>query len=225
MDIFDALKARHSVRAYEDKPIGRDIVEELEREISVCNDEGGLNIQLVTNEPDAFGKSLLARYGKFKNVNNYIVLAGRNADGLEEKAGYYGEHIVLKAQMLGLNTCWVGGTFSKGKSKKHFMLLSDEKFVCVISLGYGVTQGVLHKSKPVDTVCDMPAGAPEWYKAGIDAAMLAPTAMNQQKFYFSLDGNKVKAETKRGFFAKLDLGIAKYHFELGADRKNFEWAE
>ena len=33
---------------------------------------------------------------------------------------------------------------------------------------------------------------------------------------FSLDGNVVRAEAGTGFYSKIDLGIVKYHFELGA---------
>ncbi len=54
--------------------------------------------------------------------------------------------------------------------------------------------------------------------------MLAPTAMNKQKFRFSLDGNKVKIDTVSGVCTKIDLGIVKYHFEIGAGKENFEWA-
>ena len=65
---------------------------------------------------------------------------------------------------------------------------------------------------------------PDWFKNGIDAALLAPTAMNQQKFVFSLNGDVVSAKAGVGFYSKIDLGIAKYHFEVGAGKENFRWA-
>ena len=46
----------------------------------------------------------MAHYGKFENVKNYIAIVGNKND--QEKAGYYGEKIVLKCPELGLNTCW-----------------------------------------------------------------------------------------------------------------------
>ena len=63
----------------------------------------------------------------------------------------------------------------------------------------------------------------------MEAALLAPTAVNQQKFKFILlDGNKVKAETTFSLTGKsylyYDLGIVKCHFEIGAGKENFEWA-
>ena len=64
---------------------------------------------------------------------------------------------------------------------------------------------------------------PDWFKKGIDAALLAPTAMNQQKFQFTLKENRVLAKAGIGFYSKIDLGIVKYHFEIGAGKKNFDW--
>lgn len=64
---------------------------------------------------------------------------------------------------------------------------------------------------------------PEWFQKGVKASLLAPTAMNQQKYKFTLNGNHVLAETGKGFYTKIDLGIAKYHFELGAGKENFSW--
>jgi hypothetical protein len=114
MDLLEAIKARHSVRKYTDKKIDGEILSQLKNTIDDCNSNSGLNIQLCLNEPEAFS-SLLAKYGKFKNVKNYIALVGKKDSQLEEKLGYYGEKIVIKAQQLGLNTCWVGVSYSKGK--------------------------------------------------------------------------------------------------------------
>ena len=65
---------------------------------------------------------------------------------------------------------------------------------------------------------------PEWFRRGVQAALLAPTAMNQQKFTFTLQGDTVSAKAGTGFYSKVDLGIAKYHFEIGAGTENFRWA-
>ena len=67
--------------------------------------------------------------------------------------------------------------------------------------------------------------APYWFRKGVEAALLAPTAMNQQKFKFTLRGDTVSAKAGMGFYTKVDLGIVKYHFELGAGRDRFRWAE
>lgn len=220
MDVLQAMKERHSVRSYTDRPVEGRIKDDLSSYINDCNRDSQLHIQLVLDEPNAFD-GFMAHYGKFSGVRNYIVLAGKKSPDLEERCGYYGEKIVLHAQTLGLNTCWVAMTYSKGKAK--FQLNADEKLCLVIAIGYGKTSGTAHTSKPREAV--MRANTPpDWFLQGIDAALLAPTAMNQQKFTFTLDGNKVTAKAGMGFYSKIDLGIAKCHFELGAGAQHFQWA-
>lgn len=220
MDILDIMKERHSVRSYLDKKIEGETKAKLVECIEECNKESGLNIQGCFDEPKAFD-SFLAHYGKFNNVNNYIAIVGKKSKDIQEKIGYYGEKIVLKAQELGLNTCWVAMTYSKGKSQCK--IESDEKLHLVIAIGYGATEGVAHKSKKIEELATFQGEMPEWFKRGMEAATLAPTAMNQQKFMFYLNGNKVKLKDKMAFYSKIDLGIVKYHFEVAAGKENFVW--
>lgn len=215
MELIEAILNRHSVRSYLDRPIEKDTTDMLQAIIDRCNEESGLHIQLVLNEPKAFD-SAMAHYGNFKGVSNYIALIGKKGPDLDEKCGYYGEKIVLEAQRLGLNTCWVAMTYKKIPSA--FKIERGEKLTVVIALGYGVTQGVQHRSKPINEVSNCTDDSPEWFRKGVEAALLAPTAVNQQKFFFSLVGERVEAKAGLAFYAKMDLGIAKYHFEIGSDR-------
>ena len=241
MTILEAIQARHSVRAYKDQPLAEDVVKVLEDEIVRLNREGQLHIQLITNEPKAF-QGTLAKYGKFRNANNYLVMAGKKADDLDERIGYYGEHLVLLAQTLGLNTCGVGLSYSKVPGT--YVLGEDEKIACYIAIGYGETQGVSHKIKTIEQVSNASDSTPPWFKKGVEAALLAPTAVNQQKFFFHYvskashsaersfeyvgekDGCH-QVQAKKGFslvgYTQMDLGIVKYHFEVGAGKENFEW--
>ena len=221
MDLLEVMQARHSVRQYQSRPLEEEASSALRREIEACNRESGLHIQLVTNEPKAFD-GFMAHYGKFRGVTNYIAMIGKRGSDLEETCGYYGERLVLRAQQLGLNTCWVAMTYSKVKAA--YAVAPGEKLCIVIALGYGENQGVPHKSKAVSQVSRTEGTPPDWFQAGVSAALLAPTAMNQQKFTFSLDGNRVTAKAGVGFYSKIDLGIAKYHFELGAGTEHFVWA-
>ncbi|MGM9662645.1 MAG: nitroreductase family protein [Oscillospiraceae bacterium] len=221
MDLREAIQARHSVRQYQNRPLEEGLVSALRAEVEACNREGGLHIQLVTNEPKAFS-GLMAHYGKFSGVTSYFALIGKKGPWLDEACGYYGERLALKAQQLGLNTCWVAMTYSKVKTA--FTVSPGEKLCVVIALGYGETQGVPHQSKPAAEVAEGYAQAPAWFRSGVDAALLAPTAMNQQKFTFSLQGDQVSLRAGRGFYSKVDLGIVKYHFEVGAGAEPFRWA-
>lgn len=215
MEILEIMQQRHSVRQYTDRviePEKRTVLDALTQEI---NRKAGLSVQIIYDDPKCFD-SFMAHYGKFAGVRNYIALVGKKAPGLDEILGYYGEELVLKAQELGLNTCWVALTHGKSKAAVG----RGEKEVCLIALGYGVTQGVEHKSRPMQELCTCGEPMPEWFRCGMNAAMLAPTAMNQQKFRFELlpDGT-VKAACGSGFYTKLDLGIVKYHFEAVTGKK------
>ena len=227
MTIQEAIEARHSVRAYKDQPLSEEIVKVLEDEITIINKEGSLHIQLILNEPKAF-QGTLAKYGKFRNVTSYLVMAGKQAEDLDERVGYYGERLVLLAQTLGLNTCWVGLSYSKVPGT--YVLDEGEKIVCYIAIGYGETQGVGHKIKTVEQVSNASDATPSWFRKGVEAVLLAPTAVNQQKFsfeYVGMSNNRHQVRAKTGFsligYTQIDLGIAKYHFEIGAGKGKFEW--
>lgn len=220
MTLKEAMLVRHCVREYTDRPIPDDIVAKLRDTVDECNRESGLSIQLVIDEPKAFD-GVMAHYGKFSGVKNYVALVGRKSPDLSEKCGYYGEKIVLTAQTLGLNSCWVGLTYSKVKGA--YTVGKDEKLVLVIALGYGKTQGLPRRTKFAEQVSASEGEPSDWFVRGVDAALNAPTALNQQKFFFTQRGNGVEARAGAGFFTKVDLGIAKFHFELGAGKENFEW--
>ena len=205
MDILQLMKERHSVRQYKKQPINPETREEISEFISEINKDSGLQMQVFFDEPGCFD-SFMAHYGKFKNVSNYIAIVGTKQD--QEKAGYYGEKLVLKCQELGLNTCWVAMTHGKTKAR----IEKGQKLLIVLSLGYGETQGVSHKSKPVSELSKADQNT-DWFAKGMEAVSLAPTAMNQQKFLFELKNGTVTAKALTGFYSKIDLGIVKYHFE------------
>lgn len=228
MTLNEAILARHSVRRYLDKPLAEDVVLQLQQKIREVNEEGNLNIQLVLDEPKAF-KGVFA-YGKFTNVTNYLVVCGKKADDLDERVGYYGEKLVLLAQQLGLNTCWVGLSYHKVPGT--FVLHEGEKVACYIALGYGENQGAEHKRKTLEQLSNISDRTPEWFRAGMEAVRLAPTAINHQKFYFECLGEengRPRVRARRLFsmvgYTQMDLGIARLHFEIGAGKENFDWTE
>ena len=217
MTIMEAINARHSVRAYKDTPIPQDVRDQLDSFVKACNDESRLNITIRYDDPAGFD-SRLAHYGSFSNVRNYIVLKGSKCADFDFICGYFGEKIVLFAQQLGLNTCWTALTFNKRKVKE--MVPAGEKLCMVIALGYGEMQGHEHKSKSMYDVIDVKGGMPEWFVAGVEAALKAPTAVNQQKFCFMLENDEPSVKVKGlGTYTKVDLGIAAYHFEAATGKK------
>lgn len=224
MTALEAIKERHSVRKYTPKPIETVKVAALRAEMERANAESGLNIQLVLEEPKCFSTGMW-KYGQFSGVENYFVMAGPRGKKAEEKIGYFGEKLVILAQTLGLNTCWVGLTYRKIPGT--YTLREGDMVHCVIALGYGTIPGVQHPMKPAGDFYEPSGPKPEWFVSGINAAMLAPTAINQQKFKFILhEGNKVEAKAlfSMAGYTNIDLGIVKYHFEVGAGKDMFEWA-
>jgi len=223
MDILEAIRARHSVRKYMERPIGAAEADRLKAAVERINAESGLDVQLVLEEPRSFSSGVW-KYGQFSGVSNYFVMAGPEGKEAEEKVGWYGEELVLLAQTLGLNTCWVGLTYKKIPGT--FTLREGDKIHCVIALGYGANQGVQHPLRPVEKFYEAAGEVPGWFLKGMEAALLAPTAVNQQKFKFILhaDGS---VEAKPLFsmmgYTIIDLGIVKYHFEITAGKDHFRW--
>ena len=230
MSELEALESRHSVRKYTDRPLDRETVARLRHMIDEINAEGQLHMQLVTDEPGAFSSWLA--YGAFTNVSNYVMVIGRKSPSLDYRAGYYTERLVLAVQQMGLNTCIVGLTYKKIAGT--FTLGDGGTVVCCIAVGYGADDGRRHKVKTVGQVSNAGVDTPRWFTAGVEAALKAPTAINQQKFFFeyiapAAAGQKagVRASRKVSLagYTKVDLGIAMYNFEVGAGRDNFTWID
>ena len=223
MELKEAMELRRSIRRYRADILPRDAAERLRAEIGRCNALGRLSIRLVTGEPQAFGGPV-GRAAGFRNARNYLILCGDPDVDLEVRCGYWGEHLVLFAKTLGLDSCWVGGSFNR-----RVVLREKEKgkkLVCVIALGIADEEGRVHTRKPFDEVIDVDRTRilPDWFIRGVNAALLAPTAMNRQRFVISLDPpNGVDAASTGGMYSFVDLGIVMYHFELGAGADNFRW--
>lgn len=220
MTIKEAVVKRHMVRQYTDKAIPTDIVKLLNERIAENNKKYNLHLALVVGNSD--GISSMAKLLLSKTVNNYIVLAGPDTPGLDENLGYCGADLILYAQTLGLNTWWVGGMFN-GKGALKNLNNQDVRVNGVIAIGYGKTQGVPHKSKTAAEISEYTGDTPQWFIDGVNALLYAPTALNKQPYVVKGEGNKVSISAGDGHFSGVDLGIGKYHFEVGAGKENFEW--
>lgn len=216
MNEVEAIKARHAVRNYKSDKIEADKVLQLRAKVDELNKESGLHLQFMEDAGGTYNK-LLNRAMGLSTAPSVIACVGKDTEDLEERVGYYGEKLVLFAQTLGLNTCWAG-TYNKKNIGAD--VRDDEKLVISIAIGYGKNQGTQHKSKDISVICQAPDNRPDWFNKGVELALLAPTALNQQKFMIKLDDNdNVEFIDKGGPFSKVDLGIVKCHFEIGSGRK------
>jgi nitroreductase len=203
------------VRRYLDKPIEESARNVIDDYVDIIIKQSGLNIKVCYDEPKAF-QTLLAHYGSFRKAVNYVAFIGKKE--AETKVGYFGEAIVLKLQEIGINSCWVAVSYSKRKTPIEMQ--EGEDILSVVSFGYGETQGVNHRSKKYEDVTEVVGEKPSWFDLGVEAALLAPTAVNQQKFKIVCDNGKVSIKKNgRGFYQDIDLGILQYHFEAVTGQK------
>ena len=218
MTIKEAISARHMVRTYTDRPIPEDIIGQLNERVAQMNAAYGVQMKFIAGEKaPVWG---VMRLMGAKGTRNYLLLSSPDIPDAQEKLGYCGIDIALFAQTLGLNSWWVSGSFGKNKARKQ----SGEAIQAgVIVLGYGANQGVQHKCKTPEEVSSYEGEAPDWFKAGVDAALLAPTAVNKQSFFLKGRGDKVHIDCNNAAYTDIDRGIVKYHFEVGAGKENFEW--
>ena len=218
MTEVEAIRARHSVRAYQDRKIEPEKANQLKALIEEVNAEGKLHLQLIEDAGKTFNR-LLSKAMGLASAPGVIACVGPDDSTLDERVGYYGEKIVLAAQSMGLNTCWAG-TFSKTGVPAE--IKDGERLVIVIAVGYGENQGKQHRSKTPEKVSKAQRARPGWFDFAVEMALLAPTAINQQSFEIRLNvDDSVEFLNKGGPFSDVDLGIVKYHFTVGADfRKN-----
>ena len=222
MTILESIDERRSRRLYLNKPIEASQISKINTLIERYNVESGLSIRFVEDGSAAFN-SFRKSYGLFSGVRSLLVLAGPKDDPfLKEKAGYFGEMLVLEATMLGLGTCWVGGTFDTKNISEQ--LSNVEELVCVIPIGYVETlsfkekmvhQMVAGKSKSIEQLLQSDTKLPEKILDGMKAVQKAPSAANRQPVRFQYENGQLKAFTNDdGKFNLVDLGIVKAHFNL-----------
>lgn len=215
MSEIDAIKERHSVRNYEAKKIEADKVEKIRAKIEELNKEGNLHLQFMEDAGKTYNK-LFNKVAGLGSAPSVIACVGIDDETLEQRVGYYGEKLVLFIQELGLNTCWAG-TFNQKNIGAE--VGNNEKLVISIAVGYGKDKGKPHKSKSPEQIIEAKGDRPYWFNKGVDMALLAPTAINQQKFTIRLNEDEsVDFVDKGGIFSQVDLGIVRCHFEIGAEK-------
>ncbi len=225
MTDMEAIQRRRSRRSYLGTAIAEKSRKRLREAIDQSNQSSGLSIQLIENGRDAF-KGFNPSYGMFSGVTAYFAVVGKESDpNLLEKAGYYGERLVLEATRLGLGTCWVGGTYNRSRTACD--VKEGEKIVIIITVGNveeknSLKENVIYKlahrgTKTIDQLYSSDTVVPDWFLEGMKAVQRAPSAINLQPVRFNYRNGEVTAEVKGSNSHQLiDLGIAKLHFEIGS---------
>lgn len=225
MITVETIRERHSVREYDGKPLARVEFDALGAVVEECARESGLDIQLVGDNPEVF--NVIARFGLIRGCRTHVafvvddVKAGDVA--ADEAIGYWGQKIVLAAQDMGLNTCWCALCSRK---KSRAVVAPGKKIRLIIAVGHGKTQGFSRKTKSVEALSSVEcAKAPAWFAAAMEAAQLAPTAMNNQNFKITLlsDGKTVRIDAPQSGLNVIDEGIVRCNFEIAANEAGADW--
>ena len=218
MTLIEAIGQRHSVRRYHPEPLPALAREKIIRATELLNRLEDIEFTLVENEPEAF--SGLLAYGSFSGVTNYIVITAPKGHDADIKGGCRGELLVLYARTLGLDTCWAGLSYRRS-SPLFPKPEKGRRILACIAIGRGIDHGHPHRIK-----------SPGWFDAGVKAALLAPTAVNQQRFRFTyiapetpggLPAVRARALFSLAGYRRVDLGIAMLHFKLCSSRALFRW--
>ena len=167
MPVTDAMRARHVVRQYLDTPLPADVSAALRERVIEANASHGTDIRLLTGSAPVYGP--LWGTVRARSVRNCLVMSGPDAPDLDERLGYGGADLMLAAQDLGLNTWWIGGTFSKRAAAR--VSGATGRIVAVVALGYGATQGSAHASKRPEEV----SWAPAWSRPLATPSCTSPT--------------------------------------------------
>lgn len=225
MITVETIRERHSVREYDGKPLARVEFDALGAVVRECVRESGLDIQLVGDNPEVF--NVIARFGLIRGCRTHVafVVDDAKARGVaaDEAIGYWGQKIVLAAQDMGLNTCWCALCSRK---KSRAVVVPGKKVRLVIAVGHGKTQGFSRKTKSVEALFSVEcAKEPAWFAEAMEAAQLAPTAMNNQNFKITLlsDGKTVRIDAPKSGLNVIDEGIVRCNFEIAANEAGADW--
>lgn len=232
----EALLVRRSRRQYLPRGLNEPVVQYLQKFSTPLNGFlAGCRVVLVTEEPDNVFKGIIGSYGKIKGAPAYAAFIGDTQHpNVEENIGYLGEAFILEATSMGLGTCWVGGFFDAKVVKNQIKIALNEKVFAVTPVGYAAAEYKIeeklmsnivssHKRKQLDVLCSglREEKWPKWIKQGLNAARLAPSAVNRQPWRFLVGEDSVTVSVDSTFLQlgvpkRLDCGIAMLHFEIGA---------
>ena len=225
MITVETIRERHSVREYDGKPLARVEFDALGAVVRECARESSLDIQLVGDNPEVF--NVIARFGLIRECRTHVAFVVDDAKAgdvaADEAIGYWGQKIVLAAQDMGLNTCWCALCSRK---KSRAVVAPGKKIRLIIAVGHGKTQGFSRKTKSVEALSSVECvKAPAWFAATMEAAQLAPTAMNNQNFKITLlsDGKTVRIDAPKSGLNVIDEGIVRCNFEIAANEAGADW--
>ncbi len=196
MNLYQAIFQRSSVRKYRMEPISDELLTRIgsfyeqidplfpgiETEIGIVENVAGRHLCR-----GFFG--LMAPY--------YLTIYSENRDRSEMNAGYIGEQISLYMLTLGIGSCFLGAVSLAGTPKHR----SDKELVIVMAFGFPATRLTRRvedaKRLPIRDLCVYKDQPKSWMTEVIEAARLAPSAMNRQPWRFVVVGSRIHIFSKK----------------------------
>ncbi len=232
---LESGRIRSSRRSYDGTAVDSAALDALEAFCDGFRPSAASRTVLLREAPDDIFTGILGAYGKVTKAPSALVFLGVSSmPGADASVGYTGEGVILEATRLGLDTCWIGGTLRASKVGAAVSLKRGERVFGISPVGYATASLSFaertlfgHKTvgpKPRKSAEQIAPGSdhwPAWARTGVEAARLAPSAMNRQPWRFSYADGRVTiafdgVDAHKRVSKKLDCGIAMLHFEIGA---------
>jgi len=232
-----AVDSRRSRRRFDGRPLKKRHLERLQAACAGFRPFETARAVLIAGSPERVFRGAIGPYGKIRGAPAFIAFVGNMRSPIvQEQIGYTGEGIVLEAEALHVNTCWVSGTFRRDETTALLDIGDREAVLAVTPVGYAPPQlsfeerlltgfGRTHRRKPLSELAIGLAYNewPAWVRAALESARLAPSAVNRQPWRFhverdsitvAVDTGKLKREAVQS--KRLDCGIAMLHIEVAA---------
>jgi hypothetical protein len=233
---YEVIWFRRSRRQFDSSPLDPYVLEGLATVCTSFRPFTGVRAVLVNDAADIVFKGIVSHYGKIKGAPAFIAFIGNMEDpNVHEKLGYTGEGIILEATAMKLGTCWVGVSFHAELASRLALIKKHEKVLALTPVGYTseiwsleekimTGFGITHKRKPLEKLLKggKEASWPLWVKTALEAARVAPSAVNRQPWRFSTGQNGITISVDNlkdtlHISKRLDCGIAMLHIELASN--------
>jgi len=147
MDTLTAIATRHSTRDYLDKPIPREIIEQIidaARRAPTARNEQPWEFVVITDPAMRQRVAELTDYGKFiARAPACVVVFCKDTKYYLEDGCAATENILLAATALGVQSCWVAGDKKAYSNRIAEMLKvpAGYKPISILALGYAKSPG------------------------------------------------------------------------------------
>lgn len=224
-----AAQRRRSRRSFDGTPVPDEALAALRRLAEEFRPFPGARAVVVPEAPEALFVGIVGAYGGISHAPSAIIMLG--ADESAERVGYTGEALVLEAVALGLDTCWVGGLFSSGHAARAAGPMPAERVFAVCALGHALERTTLKERvlsggsrarhrRPAEEIAPGCDSWPAWARDAVEAARIAPSAMNKQPWRFRMEDDRLvvgfEPPDRPRISKRLDCGIAMLHAEIAA---------